>query len=98
MARGDKREVVVAVPEELVKLSRQEATSLKRIFQSSLANVVSTRATGDDDEMIIVINNNRDVEALRAEAATPRTARKSSKKGAAKKGATKKGAAKGRRR
>jgi hypothetical protein len=85
MPQGDKkRRIVVAVPQEMVKLSKDETAKLKQMFRSSLANVVSARGLSDDDPPVIVINNNRDVDSLMSEAVAARRGGGASKKGAKK--------------
>ena len=77
MSRGKPR-VVVTIPRELMKLSKEQQNRLRDLFSSALANVVGAQAfAGDDGDMLPSLDNNPQVSSGTAK----KRAKKGTKKG-----------------
>lgn len=46
MPQNTKKEIVIEVPESLVKLSKKEADQLKEIFKTEVVKILSAKAPG----------------------------------------------------
>lgn len=59
MSRGKPR-VVVTIPQELMKLSKEQQDKLRELFSSALVDVVGVQAfAGDDGDMKPSLDNNK---------------------------------------